>query len=344
MVRILLYTGKGGVGKTSVAAASALLCAERGYRTIVLSTDIAHSLADAFDVQLGPEPARDRPEPRGPGAGRLLQHRPLLADDPELRRRALRLARPRRGHGRGDDASCRAWTSSATCSGSPTTSTQGKYDVIVVDAAPTGETLRLLSLPGRQPLVGRAHRADRPAGHAARAARCSQRVLGVPMPARGGLRRPPSACSIASTDVHRLLADPDRTSVRVRSRSTSCRSPRPSARSRTSTCSATRATWWSRTGCCRANAGAFFEQLARGPAALPADRRAGIRAGAGPNRAAVRSRDGRRRSAARDRRGAVRRRRPDRGPLSRRALPGQPRGWGYVLQVELPFTHKGELR
>src|SRR5438045_1498561 len=56
VVRILLYTGKGGVGKTSIAAATALLCAARGYRTIVLSTDIAHSLADAFDVPLGAEP------------------------------------------------------------------------------------------------------------------------------------------------------------------------------------------------------------------------------------------------------------------------------------------------
>ena len=56
VTRILLYTGKGGVGKTSIAAATALLSARRGYRTMVLSTDIAHSLADAFDLPLGPEP------------------------------------------------------------------------------------------------------------------------------------------------------------------------------------------------------------------------------------------------------------------------------------------------
>lgn len=51
---IILYTGKGGVGKTSVAAATALLCAELGHRTVVLSTDAAHSLFDSFDVPLGP--------------------------------------------------------------------------------------------------------------------------------------------------------------------------------------------------------------------------------------------------------------------------------------------------
>ncbi|MBM4467362.1 MAG: ArsA family ATPase [Chloroflexi bacterium] len=55
-MRIILYTGKGGVGKTSVAAATALRCADLGYRTIVISTDAAHSLADSFDLPLGPEP------------------------------------------------------------------------------------------------------------------------------------------------------------------------------------------------------------------------------------------------------------------------------------------------
>jgi arsenite/tail-anchored protein-transporting ATPase len=54
VTRILLFTGKGGVGKTTTAAATALRCADAGLRTIVLSTDPAHSLADAFDVDLGP--------------------------------------------------------------------------------------------------------------------------------------------------------------------------------------------------------------------------------------------------------------------------------------------------
>src|SRR5207245_9450712 len=51
-VRILLFTGKGGVGKTTVAASTALACADAGLRTLVLSTDPAHSLADAFDRPL----------------------------------------------------------------------------------------------------------------------------------------------------------------------------------------------------------------------------------------------------------------------------------------------------
>ena len=54
--RILLFTGKGGVGKTTCAAATAVRAAELGYRTLVLSSDPAHSLADVLDRPLGPEP------------------------------------------------------------------------------------------------------------------------------------------------------------------------------------------------------------------------------------------------------------------------------------------------
>jgi arsenite/tail-anchored protein-transporting ATPase len=59
-MRIIVYTGKGGVGKTTVAASTALRAAKLGYRTIVMSTDAAHSLADSFDIKLGPEPVHIR--------------------------------------------------------------------------------------------------------------------------------------------------------------------------------------------------------------------------------------------------------------------------------------------
>src|SRR3990170_3589085 len=55
-MRVILYTGKGGVGKTSVAAATALRSAEMGYRTLVMSTDAAHSLGDSFDLPISAEP------------------------------------------------------------------------------------------------------------------------------------------------------------------------------------------------------------------------------------------------------------------------------------------------
>ncbi len=55
-MRILLYTGKGGVGKTSIAAATAIKSAQRGLKTLVISTDAAHSLGDCLDRKLLPEP------------------------------------------------------------------------------------------------------------------------------------------------------------------------------------------------------------------------------------------------------------------------------------------------
>lgn len=55
-MRIIIYTGKGGVGKTSVAAASACMIAESGQKVLVMSTDQAHSLGDSFDRKLSREP------------------------------------------------------------------------------------------------------------------------------------------------------------------------------------------------------------------------------------------------------------------------------------------------
>src|SRR4029077_10744946 len=55
-MRVMLYTGKGGVGKPTISAATAVRSAQLGYRTVVLSTDLAHSLADSFDRKLSPEP------------------------------------------------------------------------------------------------------------------------------------------------------------------------------------------------------------------------------------------------------------------------------------------------
>jgi len=54
-MRIILFTGKGGVGKTTIAAATALRCADLGKDTLVISTDAAHSLSDSFNIKIGPE-------------------------------------------------------------------------------------------------------------------------------------------------------------------------------------------------------------------------------------------------------------------------------------------------
>jgi arsenite-transporting ATPase len=146
-VRILVYTGKGGVGKTSVAAATAVRCAALGYRTVVLSTDLAHSLADSLDVPLGPEPTRVGPNLWAQETdiyNNLQTHwgvvqewlNAILRWSGEVDSLVADELTVLPGM---DELANLLWINRHRES--------GNYDVIVVDAAPTGETLRLLSFP-----------------------------------------------------------------------------------------------------------------------------------------------------------------------------------------------------
>jgi arsenite/tail-anchored protein-transporting ATPase len=144
--RIILFTGKGGVGKTTTAAATALRCADAGLRTIVLSTDPAHSLADALDVDLGPLVA-----PVTTGLwGQQLDAQDRMEDSwyeiQQYLREVFRWA--------GVDAIEAEELSVVpgldevfALTDIKTHSASGDWDVIVVDCAPTAETIRLLSLP-----------------------------------------------------------------------------------------------------------------------------------------------------------------------------------------------------
>src|SRR3954466_11323519 len=86
-MRVLLFTGKGGVGKTTTAAATAVQAALRGHKTLVLSTDPAHSLADAFGVHLGGEPTEiDTGDLRGLYGERVATRRAFEASWREVQR------------------------------------------------------------------------------------------------------------------------------------------------------------------------------------------------------------------------------------------------------------------
>lgn len=145
-MRIILYSGKGGVGKTSAAAASALRCAELGYRTIVLSTDPAHSLSDSFDIPLGPEPT---PITDGLWGQEVDVYYSIHKHWKTLQEY---MAAVFTWQGVGDlmseemsvipgmdEGASLLWIDHHLHSDS--------FDVIIVDCAPTAETLRLLSLP-----------------------------------------------------------------------------------------------------------------------------------------------------------------------------------------------------
>jgi arsenite-transporting ATPase len=144
--RTILYTGKGGVGKTSVAAATARRCAAAGLRTIVLSTDPAHSLADAFEVELGPNPTPVAERLHGQQVAaqeEMERHWSAVqawAGDMLLERGADRISAEELTVPPGMDELFSLLQLKAHRE-------SGAWDVIVVDCAPTGETLRLLSFP-----------------------------------------------------------------------------------------------------------------------------------------------------------------------------------------------------
>lgn len=145
-MRIILYTGKGGVGKTTAAAATAIQAAKRGYRTLVISTDAAHSLRDSFEMELGPEPVKVMPNLFAQEIdvyysvekywGKLTDYLQSLFNwmkvDDILSEEFSILPGM-------EEVSCFLWVHSHF--------QEKKFEVIIVDSAPTGETLRLLSLP-----------------------------------------------------------------------------------------------------------------------------------------------------------------------------------------------------
>ncbi len=210
--RTILYTGKGGVGKTSVAAASARRCAAAGLRTVVLSTDPAHSLSDSLEAELGGEPTEIAPNLHGQevqAQDEIERHwdavsdwlGELLADRGVDQISAQELTVPpgmdelfsllqiKRHHD------------------------SGEFDVVIVDCAPTGETLRLLSFPDICtwwlekvfPFRGGLLAAARP---------LAKTVLDVPLPGEAVFRE---AERLATNLVamNSILRDRSRTSVRL---------------------------------------------------------------------------------------------------------------------------------
>jgi arsenite-transporting ATPase len=145
-VRVLLFTGKGGVGKTTVAAATALRCAEAGLRTVVLSTDPAHSLADALDVPLGDEVTEVAPRLWGQQLDAQDRMEDSWGEIQGWLREVFDWA--------GADAIEAEELSVVpgldelfALADIKAFATSDDWDVVVVDCAPTAETIRLLSLP-----------------------------------------------------------------------------------------------------------------------------------------------------------------------------------------------------
>ncbi len=211
-MRIVLFTGKGGVGKTTIASATALRIAASGRKTLLMSTDPAHSVADAFGIELGSEPAEVAtnlwaeqidPQQRLEENWRDIQQHAISvlqwAGLQEIEAEELSvipgldelfsLADVKRHHD------------------------EGPYDAVIVDCAPTGETLRLLSLPDIiQWYMERIFPVERRVMGALRPV--ARRITNLPLPDEG-VYRAVMRFYERLEGVRRVLTDAQTTSVRL---------------------------------------------------------------------------------------------------------------------------------
>lgn len=146
MTRILLFTGKGGVGKTTVAAATALRCGAAGRRTLVLSTDPAHSLADALGCQLDSSPLGVAPGVWAQELDATERFEEAWADVQAYLAEIIDWAGVE-GIEAEELSTIPGLDEIFALSDIVDCATSGAWDVVVVDCAPTAETIRLLSLP-----------------------------------------------------------------------------------------------------------------------------------------------------------------------------------------------------
>lgn len=145
-MRTLLFTGKGGVGKTTVAAATALYTASKGKRTMIMSTDTAHSLSDSFETQLGGKPTKITSNLHGLEIDVQTE---LDTHWAEIEGYLMELFRSQ-GLDEITSKELAIIPGMEILSGLffiDKFNQCGDYDVLVIDTAPTGDTIRLLSLP-----------------------------------------------------------------------------------------------------------------------------------------------------------------------------------------------------
>ncbi len=145
-MRIILFTGKGGVGKTTLSAATALRAAEEGTKTLIISTDPAHSLSDALGTELGPEPQEIAPRLFAQELDVYYSMKKHWENVRQLMLSAFRwqgvkqvVAEELSALPGMEEASAFLWLEEYY--------REQQYGLIVIDSAPTGETLSLLALP-----------------------------------------------------------------------------------------------------------------------------------------------------------------------------------------------------
>ena len=211
-MRVVLFTGKGGVGKTSVAAATAVRCAAAGYRTVVISTDPAHSLGDSFDVELGAETTKVGDNLWAHEVSSLHEMQRHWAKLHEYAVEVFStqgldevLADEVANPPGMDEVASLMWIKHYA--------QRGEHDIVIVDCAPTGETLQLLTFPDAAkwwldkiyPWSRRAMRVARPV---------LQPMMGMPLPS-DEVYASLKDLLLDLDGMRKVLTDPEVTTVRI---------------------------------------------------------------------------------------------------------------------------------
>ena len=145
-MRIILYTGKGGVGKTTIAAATACKIAREGKTVLVMSTDQAHSLSDSMNVRLGKEPVKMQENLYGLEVDTIYEGEKSWGNLKSYMREMLTL-KGKDGIEVEELLVFPGLEELFSMFKIMEMAEGGVYDVIIVDCAPTGETLSLLKYP-----------------------------------------------------------------------------------------------------------------------------------------------------------------------------------------------------
>ena len=211
-MRIILFTGKGGVGKTTVSAATALAAAARGSRTLMVSTDVAHSLGDALDVEIGRDVRRIGPNLWGQEVDALYQLEKYWGVLRQYISSVLR-ARGLDDVVADELANLPGMEEIASLMQLTSVARDNRFDVIIVDCAPTGETMQLLSFPEMArwwleklfPIQRAVARMARPV---------VQPFVGIPLPTDDVFTAVKDLI-LKVDDMRGLLADPEISSIRL---------------------------------------------------------------------------------------------------------------------------------
>ena len=211
-MRVVLFTGKGGVGKTTVACATAMRISRSGRKTLVMSTDPAHSLADSFGVELGSEPVEVA---SNLWAEQIDPQRRLEENWRDIQRHAVAVLNwAGLGEVEAEELSVIPGLDELfALADVKRHHDDDPYDALIVDCAPTGETLRLLSLPDIiQWYMERIFPIERRVMGALRPV--AKRITSLPLPdddVYGAVRRFYERLD----GVRQVLTDPSSTSVRL---------------------------------------------------------------------------------------------------------------------------------